>query len=187
MNDDIEKWERGNGVRLLKKVGIESGQTILDFGAGVGHYAIPAAKIVGSNGLIYALDSDKHAIKELQRKVTRQELENIKLIETDGNLEIDLENSSIDVVLVYDILHLVDRREELYKQVHQFLRQGGLFSVYPKHNKLDSPGWGLENMTPQDIKKEIESYGFYFEGRYCGLLSHDNILNQGCILNFRKK
>jgi len=186
MKDEIEKWEREDGIKLLKKIGIRSGQTILDFGAGVGHYTIPAARVVGNDGLIYAFDKDKNALEELQRKLKKQELKNITLIETDGNLKIDLENSSVDVVLAYDVLHLVDDRKGLYKQVYQVLRQGGLFSVYPKHNKLDSPGWGLEKITPRDIIEEIERIGFCFEDKYCGLLSHDDTINEGCILNFKK-
>jgi len=187
MKNEIEKWERKKGIRFLKRIGIKPGQTILDFGARVGHYAIPAAKIVGDDGLIYALDKDKTALEELQGKVTRQGLENITLIETDGTLEIDLHDNSVDVVLAYDVLHLVGNRKKLYKQVYQVLRQGGLFSVYPKHNKLDSPGWGLEKMTPEDVRAEIEKNGFYFEGKYCSMISHDDTLNQGCVLNFRRK
>jgi len=187
MKDEIEKWEKENGIKLFKKIGIKSGQTVLDFGARVGHYSIPAANVVGVKGLVYALDKDKRALEQLQRKAKRQRLENIKSIETDGNLEIDLEPGSVDVVLAYDVLHLLDNRKVVYKQVYQILRRGGLFSVYPKHNKLDSPGWGLENMTPEDIKTEIESHGFNFEKEYCGILSHDDTFNEGCILNFRKK
>ena len=182
----MKKWEGKGGMKFLKKIGIKTGQTILDFGANVGHYSIPAARIAGNSGLIYALDKDKSALKELQRKVKREKLGNMNLIETDGNLKIDLENSSVDVVLAYDILHLVQNRRELYKQVYRVLRKRGLFSVYPKHNKLDSPGWGLENMTPEDIKTEIENYGFNFEKEYCGILSHDDSVSRGCVLNFRK-
>ena len=39
----MKKWEREEGVKFLKKIGIKTGQTVLDFGARVGHYSIPAA------------------------------------------------------------------------------------------------------------------------------------------------
>jgi len=184
---DMKRWEREDGVKFLGKIGIESGQTILDFGARNGHYTIPAARIAGQKGMVYALDKDKAALKELQEKATKKGLKNITLVETDGSPETGLENGSVDVVLAYDVLHLIDHRKELYKEIYRVLRQHGLFSVYPKHNKFDSPGWGLENMTPEDIKAEIEDYNFNFEGKYCGVISHDEGLNQGCVFNFRKE
>jgi len=182
----MERWEKKEGIKFLRKIGIKSGQTILDFGARVGYYSIPAARIVGKEGRVYALDKNSDSLNELKRKMTEQELENIILIKADGNLKIGLKNNSIDVVLLYDVLHLINDREKLYEEVHKVLQENGLFSVYPKHNKFDSPGWGLENMTPKDIKNEIENYGFYFEGEYCNSLSHDESINKGCVLNFKK-
>ena len=185
MKKEIEKWEEKRGVEFLRKVGIKPSQTVLDFGCGSGAYTIPAAKIVGRKGLVYALDKDKNSLNKLRKKATKQKLENIVLIESDGSLEIDLEDNSIDVVLAYDILHLVSDRKKLYKEFYRILKHEGLFSVYPKHNKLDEPGWGFQNMTPQDIKEEIESCGFSFTEKYCDVLSHDETLNQGCVLNFK--
>ena len=37
-----------------------------------------------------------------------------------------------------------------------------------------------------DVKREIEDSGFHFEEKYCGIISHDDGLNQGCALNFVK-
>jgi ubiquinone/menaquinone biosynthesis C-methylase UbiE len=186
MNKEMEIWEKKQGIKSLGKIGIKPGQTILDFGARVGYYSIPAARIVGREGSVYALDKDSYSLNELKRKMIKQGLENIIIIKANGNLKIGLKNNSIDVVLLYDVLHLIDDREKLYKEVYKVLQDGGLFSVYPKHNKFDSPGWGLKNMTPKDIKNEIGNCGFYFEKEYCTSLSHNESINKGCVLNFRK-
>lgn len=186
MNREMGKWERTDGVKFLKKF-IRPGQKVLDFGARVGHYTIPIARVVGLKGRVYALDKDAASLRELKEKAKTQELENIVTIGTDGSLKTNLDANSIDVVLAYDVLHIINNRKRFYREINRILKQGGLFSVYPKHNKLDSPGWGLENMTPEDIRREIESSGFYFEEEHCGLLSHDESLNRGCVLNFRKQ
>ena len=47
-----------HAFKILKKAGIERGMTVLDFCCGSGTYTIPAAKIVGEEGKIYALDKD---------------------------------------------------------------------------------------------------------------------------------
>ena len=43
----MKQWETAIGVLFLKRVGLRQGQTVIDFGARVGHYTIPAAKVVG--------------------------------------------------------------------------------------------------------------------------------------------
>ena len=47
-NHQMEWWEREGGLKFLRKIGLRSGQKILDFGCRVGHYTIPAAQVVGS-------------------------------------------------------------------------------------------------------------------------------------------
>ena len=56
MDKEMERWEKNEGIEFLRRIGIESGQKVLDFGAGVGHYSILVARIVGSKGRVYALE-----------------------------------------------------------------------------------------------------------------------------------
>ena len=39
-------------LKMLQKVGVRSGQTVLDFGCGLGMYTILVARIVGEHGCI---------------------------------------------------------------------------------------------------------------------------------------
>jgi precorrin-6B methylase 2 len=71
MKNAMQKWEREAGVKFLKKIGIKTGQTILDFGARVGHYSIPAAIAVGKSGLVYAVDKEQKELDELSEKAKR--------------------------------------------------------------------------------------------------------------------
>ena len=182
------RWEAKEGVRFLRKIGIKSGQTILDFGCGVGHYTIPAANIIGGEGIVYAVDKEREAIKELQQKAIYLNLKNIKTISNSGRIQINLENNSIDVVLFYDVLHYheKEKREKLYQEAFRILKKEGLLSVYPKHTLEDEPIQQFRRLSLSDVKHEIESSNFVFEQKHCGLISHDDGLNQGCVLNFRK-
>jgi len=184
----MEQWEKQRGVVFLRKIGIKPGQTVLDFGCRVGHYTIPAAKIVGSEGIVYAIDKEQQALNELQQKATHLNLKNIRTINSSGQIQIDLENDSTDVVLFYDVLHYHEKkdREKLYAEAYRALKQDGLFSVYPKHTLEDNPIMEFQNLSLSEIKQEIQNSKFVFGKKYCGLISHDDGLNQGCVLNFRK-
>ena len=41
-------------TKTLKRIGIQAGVNVLDFGAGSGSYSIPAAQLVGPTGKVYA-------------------------------------------------------------------------------------------------------------------------------------
>jgi len=188
MTEDMETWEKENGVKFLRKVGLQPGQIVLDFGCKAGHYAIPAALTVGSKGRVYAVDKEQQALKKLQQKAKANDLKNIKIIKTSGQTILNLESESIDVILFYDVLHYFGKydREKLYQEAQRVLKQDGLLSVYPKHTVGDDPIQEFKKLNSNDVKKEIEDSDFYFEERYCGAISHDESLNQGCVLNFRK-
>lgn len=184
----MEWWERNGGAKFLKKIGLRSGQKILDFGCRVGHYAIPAARGVGSRGTVYAMDKESEALNELNRKVIAYDLTNVKTIKTSGHIKLPLESRVIDIVLLYDVLHyfVKDKRMKLYQEVFRVLKEGGMLSVYPKHTAEDNPLMELQHIRSTDVRKEILSSGFQFKRRYCGIISHDDGLNKGCVLNFRK-
>lgn len=188
MQHEMEKWESEGGVKFLRKIGIRPGQKVLDFGARVGHYSIPAANIVEDKGMIYAVDKEQDSLDELERKANRMGLKNIKIIKNSGEMMLNLENEFIDVVLLYDVLHYfkIDERKILYNEAYRILKPDGLLSVYPKHVLEDMPLNEFRNLHLDDVKREIQNSGFFFKGEYCGTISHDNSLNQGCVFDFKK-
>ena len=187
-NNQIKWWERDGGVKFLEETGLKSGQRVLDFGCRVGHYTIPAAKIVGNNGIVYAIDTEDYALKELKQKAKAHNLTNIKIIKTFGQTRLPLGRTAVDVILLYDVLHYLgkDKRAKLYQEVFRILRRDGLLSIYPKHTLEDAPTQKFRMLTLSDVKQETEGSNFVFERKHCGLISHDDGLNQGCVLNFRK-
>ncbi|MBL7197679.1 MAG: methyltransferase domain-containing protein [Candidatus Omnitrophica bacterium] len=185
---DIQRWLNEYGKIFLKEIGIKEKQIVLDFGCGQGHYTIPAARIVGKAGKVYAVDKDRGVLDELMKIVESTGLENIEPSKTEKELKVpNIDDESIDTILLYDIIHLVSDRNKLYKEVYRILKSSGLLSIYPKHCSSDYPGWGLKNMNLRDIIKEIEREGFYFEKKFFKKILHDDYLNNGNILNFRKK
>jgi len=103
MDLDIKKWIEKDGVEFLKNIGVDEGNVILDFGCGEGHYTIPAAKVVGKSGKVYALDKDRGVLNKLKQIVTEEKLKNIEIIQAET--KIPLEDDFLDVALCYDVIH----------------------------------------------------------------------------------
>lgn len=187
MKGEIKRWIEEDGPKFLRAIGLKNGQTVLDFGCGEGHYTIPAAKVVGRNGRVYALDKDNDILEKLQETVGRANIENVELI--NENSRIPLPEDSVDVVLGYDVIHFAEREERkaIYKEVRRVLKkQVGLFSVYPKHHKEDYPLRELAEVDLQSIIEEIEEADFILENKFLKRLLHDEYYNEGYVLNFRR-
>lgn len=55
----------------LQQTNIRKSHAVLNFGFSLGMYTIPAAKITGEQGRVYALDKDKESLDELMQKALR--------------------------------------------------------------------------------------------------------------------
>lgn len=78
--DETERRKWQNPEAILTVIGLKPGFTFIDVGCGEGFFAIPAAKIVGGKGRVYALDFDEDAITELKKKATSQGLKNLDAV-----------------------------------------------------------------------------------------------------------
>ncbi len=189
--DVSEEWEQKYGKIFVEKIGVKEGDTIIDLGCNLGRYSVVLAQVVGPLGKIYAIDNDIGPLKRLRKRVKNTDYENI--IETvHTNLIPDsIEEESIDFVLLYDILHYLDKeeRKSLYLDIYTVLRTAsGVLSIHPKHTKDDDfPVWNFKDLTTKEVVMEVESYGFIYEEKICDILWHRDGLEHGCVYNFIKK
>ena len=123
---DPEIWLGGEGVRFLQNLGVTAGEAVADFGCNAGHYTIPAAEVVDSTGRVYAIEQDTSALVQLKKQARSHKLKNIIYINTSAKQQIDIPPHSINLVLVYDVLHYFEAagRKNLYIQFHSWLKPG---------------------------------------------------------------
>jgi len=185
---DMERWETGEGILFLQRAGVRRGDTVVDFGARVGHYTIPAAALVGPGGAVYAFDKNAAALAELTQRRPASATGRIATVHTTGETELDRPDESVDVCLFYDVLHILPAasRHALYKEARRVLKDSGILSVYPKHVAGDDAAEHFRDMTAEDVSGEICSCGFSFRKKVCGQLSHNDSLVSGCVWSFTK-
>jgi len=78
--DETERRKWQNAEAILTAIGLKASLTFIDVGCGEGFFAIPAAKIVGRKGRVYALDLDEDAITELKKEAASQGLKNLTAV-----------------------------------------------------------------------------------------------------------
>ena len=121
--------------KILKEVDIQPGFHILDFGCGSGSYSIPAGELVGESGKVYALDIHPLAVETVQKRASKKRAINIKTICSD--CATGLKNSTIDVVLLYDVFHILEEPNEILAELHRILKPNSILSFSDHHMKED--------------------------------------------------
>jgi len=124
--------------KKLKKAGVSQGQTILDLGCGIGRFTILAAKIVGSEGKVYAID-----IHPLHTAIVRARIgigghKNVGVILSDST-DTGLPDKTLDVVFINDAFHEFADKKRTLREVSRVLKPSGILAIHEgemKENKL---------------------------------------------------
>ncbi len=118
--------------KIVEEIGIQSGNVVLDYGCGLGSFSIPAAKIVGERGKVYALDIHPLAIKRTKKKAQKKGLTNMEFIHSD--CDTSLNNESVDVVLFYDMLESLLTPQKQLEELHRVLKSEGILCAKDMHS-----------------------------------------------------
>ena len=113
---------------LLKAAGLERGQKVLEVGCGPGFFTIPAAHIVGEEGIVYAVDVNPYAIARVRGKIEKEGIKNVVPMLRNAS-DTGLPNQGVDVAFMFGLPHIVGGREGVVSEIHRILKPGGLLSL----------------------------------------------------------
>jgi ubiquinone/menaquinone biosynthesis C-methylase UbiE len=141
--------------KVMSEVGIEQGFAVLDYGCGPGGYVLPTMDLVGPSGKYYALDRNPLAIRKVERLAASKGLANVETIQSD--CATGLPDASVDIVLLYDIFHMLEDADGVLRELWRVLKPDGTLSVSDHHLKEDAivsgmTSGGLFRMTSKGKK-----------------------------------
>lgn len=128
--DHPKRLNYNNPDKLLAASGIEPGQTVLEIGCGSGFFTVPASKILGNEGRLYAIDIHPAAVRETERKVREFELMNVSVVQEDA-VNSSFPAGTFDAVLLYGVVPApVISTEEIFGEICRILKPGGICAVW---------------------------------------------------------
>lgn len=119
--DELPLWSAPFGLRLLERVPVRAGMTILDVGAGTGFLSLELAQRFGPRTKIIAVDPWKGAMVRLREKLDRLSLCNVQLEQTDV-LNLELPEASCDLILSNLGVNNFDNKEDVFRKLHRIAR-----------------------------------------------------------------
>jgi 2-polyprenyl-3-methyl-5-hydroxy-6-metoxy-1,4-benzoquinol methylase len=148
----------------LLEIGIEPGAQVLDYGCGPGSFSVEAAKLVGEDGKVFAVDIHPTAIKSVKQRAATAGVTNIVPIEADSPA--GLETESMDVVILYDIYHHFPDPDAIARELHRVMKPDAVLSFSDHHMKKEAilsgvPTNGLFELS----KKGNRTYTFKKAGQ----------------------
>ena len=126
---------------ILKGADFLPGQTFLEVGCGTGYFTIPAARLIGEQGELVAMDVVPEAVELVSKKIQAANLKNVSVIK--GNaLDTGLDAESFHAVLLLGVIPApMLPLPRLLIEMHRVLIAGRTLAVWPP-----VPGW-----LPQSI------------------------------------
>lgn len=109
-------------VERLQKY-LHSSDTVLDYACGTGPMALAIADLVQT---VYAIDISANMLAIAQRKASERQIENIQFAQT-TLFDARFSPESCDMVLAFNILHLLENPGDAILRISELLKPGGIF------------------------------------------------------------
>jgi ubiquinone/menaquinone biosynthesis C-methylase UbiE len=110
---------------------VRAGMVVLEPGAGMGHFTLDAARMVGPSGRIVAVDVQARMVAALMRRARRAGLADRiegRVCAPDSLGVADLDGA-VDLALVIHVAHEVPDRRTLFAELLRAMRPGGAMVV----------------------------------------------------------
>ena len=118
-------------TRILQGADIQPGQTVLEVGCGTGFFTLPAARLLGEQGSLVAMDILPMSVEAVTKRVQTANLKNVRVVQGDA-LNTQLAAESLDAVLIFGVIPApMLPMEQLLAEMKRILKPGGTMAVWP--------------------------------------------------------
>jgi ubiquinone/menaquinone biosynthesis C-methylase UbiE len=142
---------------VLRDAGLKEGDFFADIGSGPGFFSVPASRIVGVRGVVFAIDTQKEMLLDLR---DRNPPDNIVLLLSEED-NIPIGDSETDFALMAYMLHETVNMDAFLKEVRRVVRPGGTVLVIDWKKQAEEHGPPVEErLTEDEVAGLLKKAGF---------------------------
>jgi arsenite methyltransferase len=175
--DDAEQRQKGQEFllpmrqRVLDNAQIETGEVVLDVGAGDGLIAFGALERVGVQGRVIVSDVSDDLLSHARSLATDLAVEGqMSFVRAAAEDLSAIADASVDVVTTRSVLIYVDDKATAFRAFLRVLRPGGRLSIFEPINNYfpQSPDefWGFDAGTVRDLVAKVWEYEGWVESSF---------------------
>jgi ubiquinone/menaquinone biosynthesis C-methylase UbiE len=144
--------------RVLDRVGIRSGERVLELGPGPGAFTVEAARRTQPGGGLVAVDIQPEMISAVKREVEKAALDNVETHVASAD-QLPLNDNSVDRAFLITVLPEISDKERALAEIYRVIKPGGVLSITEEFLDPDYP-------LPRTTIRWVENAGFIFAGRH---------------------
>ena len=162
IESERDHWQRPTDV--VQALNLSEGSVVVDFGSGVGYFALKLPPIVGKSGSIVAEDIRQEPLVFLRIRALLRGRHNLRTIrgETDNPR---LPAGFADAVLIANTYHELTEPKQILRHLAESLKRGGRLVIVdraPRSGPAESRELQTEHheLRPDLVETEVRNAGF---------------------------
>lgn len=129
--------------RVVELLGLRSGMTVADVGAGNGEWAVEFARRVGPAGRVFATEISADRLDDIRKAAAAASLDNVVAVEATDSTS-GLPEACCDAILMRHVYHHLTRPEATLASLRAALKPGGQMIVIDFEARWWSPPAGVD-------------------------------------------
>jgi len=155
--DDPERdaWQKPHEV--IQALALKSDAVVADIGAGTGYFSTRLANML-KDWRVYAVDIEPDMVQYLAERAKKEGRAN--MIAVTGAADSPRLPAKVDLMLLVDVYHHVEKRERYFRGLRKSLNSGGRVAIIDF--RLDSPDGPPREarIAPDQVKAEMKKAGY---------------------------
>lgn len=143
--------------KRAKTFGIKEGMTIIDYGCGPGRYTVPFAKLVGKRGKVIAVDIKDIALRELEKKIKKYDINNVEVKLAKG-YESKIESGIADMVFAIDMFFKIKDPKMFLQELGRIGKKNAVLVIDDGHQSRKTTKEKIRNADIWEIIEEKKDH-----------------------------
>ena len=147
-------------TETLLALGLTPDGDLADLGCGIGYFSIPAAKLLGRDHMVYAIDPSPDMIAETGKRAKEAGIDNIQCILSDP-LDFKLADNSVEFALIANVFHEIPEKEPFLREVWRILKPAGKLILIEWNEEIQEYGPPADHrISEEETDRWLEAAGF---------------------------